>query len=355
MIVIHHSRGACGLPRHFLAGVPLSTGVSFFFVLSGFILMYVHPQLESRTAVVRFIITRFARIWPAHFFTFVLVVLLGLHELSASMGVAITAANIAMVHAWAPAKAWFFSYNAVSWSISTEFFFYGAFPFLLVGFGRNWGWKLLFAVAMVVGLIAYCSAFHIPSPNDTSPLEINRAGLLYISPLARIAEFILGMVAQLFWSRWRVGRSLSLATGTFVEMVCLALCAGFILLLPDKQPLNNSYWGVASAYIRNAGAAPAFALIIIVFASNRGLFSRLFSTHILCFLGEISFSIYLLHQIFLRWIEEHTALADRWNSTGAIGYALFWLVLIGASWLVWLSIERPGRRLLLRLAPPPAA
>ena len=41
-------------------------GVSFFFVLSGFILTYAYPTLPDAEAVRRFWVARFARLWPVH-------------------------------------------------------------------------------------------------------------------------------------------------------------------------------------------------------------------------------------------------------------------------------------------------
>lgn len=64
-IVIHHSRGLFFTPEA-LAPYPLDIGVSLFFVLSGFILTYVHPKLPTRHDIYRFYIARFARIWPVH-------------------------------------------------------------------------------------------------------------------------------------------------------------------------------------------------------------------------------------------------------------------------------------------------
>lgn len=87
--------------------------------------------------------------------------------------------------------------------------------------------------------------------------------------------------------------------------------------------------------------------------AERGLFSKFFSTGALVLLGAISFSIYLLHQIFLRWIGAHAGLSQRLDAVGFPLFALFLLAVLAAAWLSWKYIERPGRQLLLRLVPAP--
>jgi peptidoglycan/LPS O-acetylase OafA/YrhL len=64
-IVLHHLRGPL-LPNDAFAAWPLDNAVSFFFVLSGFILAYTYPKLERPGAVRDFFVARIARIWPVH-------------------------------------------------------------------------------------------------------------------------------------------------------------------------------------------------------------------------------------------------------------------------------------------------
>ena len=86
MIVLHHSRGVSLLPTNTaFFGLELYQAVAFFFVLSGFILTYVYPKFDSWNDRGRFLFARFARIWPAHVASFILLVLLMLH-CSASAG-----------------------------------------------------------------------------------------------------------------------------------------------------------------------------------------------------------------------------------------------------------------------------
>src|SRR5947207_495509 len=129
MIVLYHSDPSFGKydPFAFL-GKGKGQAVSFFFVLSGFILSYVYPSLTSLDDVRRFLVARLARIWPGHLFASLLVLILIPHDSwigvtgSTTHGIRKVLANICMVQAWVPKRGYFFAFNSPSWSISTEFF-----------------------------------------------------------------------------------------------------------------------------------------------------------------------------------------------------------------------------------------
>jgi peptidoglycan/LPS O-acetylase OafA/YrhL len=73
MIVVFHSVNAFRVWDNAKIPFPLGQGVSFFFVLSGFILTYVYPSVGGGRGIRDFYVARIARIWPAHFVTFLLV------------------------------------------------------------------------------------------------------------------------------------------------------------------------------------------------------------------------------------------------------------------------------------------
>jgi peptidoglycan/LPS O-acetylase OafA/YrhL len=62
--VVHHSSGNFGIPHGVAGRFLLDQAVSFFFVLSGFILTYVYPKLETWEARGKFWLARFGRVWP---------------------------------------------------------------------------------------------------------------------------------------------------------------------------------------------------------------------------------------------------------------------------------------------------
>ena len=115
-VFVHHTRGHFGLPKSVF---PLgAAGVSFFFVLSGFILTYVYyDRLKTRAEIWRFYFTRWARIWPLHIVTLVLFLFVVQNSLGEEPWKVIGSALL--VQSWIPNFEWVFAGNGVSWSIST--------------------------------------------------------------------------------------------------------------------------------------------------------------------------------------------------------------------------------------------
>src|SRR3954469_3132944 len=135
-------------------------GVSFFFVLSGFILVYTYAGKQVNTG--DFWRARFARVYPAYAFAllismpFFLFAVRHFNEIKLpfmafeAAHVKLTAAlEILLLQAWVPPAA--LSWNPVGWSLSVEAFFYLLFPLLLLPYTRL-SRKALFAVIIACWL-----------------------------------------------------------------------------------------------------------------------------------------------------------------------------------------------------------
>ena len=333
-IVVHHSRGAF-LDVDFVDSIPFDQGVSLFFVLSGFILLYKYPSLPSWAVVRSFWIARFARIWPLHALTMVAAIPLALPVL-ASPDAAVL--NLALLHGWVPSYVYYFSFNAVSWSISTEVGFYALFPLLVVNFERTWWWKLLGSAMLLVTLIVLCQWLAVP-PFSLENHGISSHGLLDINPLARLFEFVLGMTIALAW-RFRPALGDGVLLWTIAELVVLILVAWSVMrgtgLLYDYIKLSPL--PVASEWSVFGSSCIAFGLMIFVFASGTGLISRALSIAPLVFLGEASYALYLVHQLMISAYVTNYGTAIGWLSFSAFTGAV-----ILVSSIAYLAVERPAR------------
>jgi peptidoglycan/LPS O-acetylase OafA/YrhL len=254
-------------------------------------------------------------------------------------------ANIALVHAWAPEAGFFFSYNAVSWSISTELGFYLFFPLLIVGFAKSWWWKLTGALALALGTIVVCKALNIPSYPHHGVVTM---GIFEISPLGRIFEFVLGMTAALFWLSWLRHIRVPVVLGTVLEIGAIFFVFENVQLNSWPAPLAVQYGepGVDWLFMSWTPALPS-AFLIMVMASRVGWLGQWLSTKPLVFLGEISFSIYLTHHILLRAF----VAAGLGSHLGTLAIPVYILSVLGLSTLIWLAVERPARAFIVRLWP----
>jgi peptidoglycan/LPS O-acetylase OafA/YrhL len=162
-------------------------GVSFFFILSGFILTHVYrSQIDgSRKENKKFFIARFARIYPLHFATFLIAVPLMFWGQEIDLrGCLIGLSNATLTQSYVPIKELYFSFNGPSWSVSCEVFFYLCFPFLL-GFFNKIG-KLKYYLTAVSALAILILPHFIAIQWQH--------GLFYINQIFRVVDFILGMV-----------------------------------------------------------------------------------------------------------------------------------------------------------------
>jgi peptidoglycan/LPS O-acetylase OafA/YrhL len=347
MIVVHHSTssGLFGFNDAQTQPSRLEQGVSFFFVLSGFILAFVYPKLESWPEIRSFWVARIARVWPALAFTFFLAFWL----LSLDWNTPVAIANLAMVNAWIPLQNYYYSYNSPSWSISTEFFFYLAFPFLIYQRNKKRLAKLGMSFCLLLTIFFLSNLMQAKTLGDFDDY-FAKTGLLYISPITRIFEFIFGMFVFSVWNKNRHATSWTQTRATFYEIGSAICVVASIYLAPLLGELMYSTFNekAASYWLTFGGSTFAFGLLIYVMAKSKGLVSALLCHPILILLGEISFSLYLLHQIFLRYL--HTNFIAFPAMTGVVLNAFFWLFLLLASYLTWIFVEMPFRQLIINQA-----
>lgn len=369
-IVVYHSRGHFGIPTDFLSPFVLDQGVSFFFVLSGFILSLVYgeklkeggPGASRRLEdVLAFIVARFARIWPLHMATLVLVAFLLPEKWNHDLSPVNLLASLCLLQSWIPINDVSFAFNGVSWSLSAELFFYLSFPFLIVGYEKNWLRNSLIACFLMLSLAGLCAIFALPEQAGSS---VSMHELMYVNPLSRVFEFSLGIAAYALARRLHlkfrlyetgVGGS-AFKTSLIFTLLELAVL-GLVLWVTYRSSRISSFMANAMDSLLSGLAAPLntwfmhggsvalfFALLIVVFSFGRGLASKVLSLPLMVYLGEISFSVYLSHRLLLHYYYNHFATVD-----GVVPIAVYWLVLLSVSHLLYVFVECPCRSLIVGL------
>lgn len=350
-IVIGHAHGIFGS-----AGIAttfaLQQGVSIFFVLSGFILAYSYPKLSNLQEVGRFLLARFARLWPLHITAIILLVFLIPMDKAGYMvrnhQYAMVVLNLLLLQSWTLLKNMSLSLNGVAWSISVEIFFYLAFPLLLWRWRQNWPLKIILALAFLVMCIV--TGNHLNLTSDDNYPGFSLFGLIYTNPLARIFEFTMGIATYFLFVRLKpLAEDLRLIEATFLEAVTVVLAVASMWLTPilAYQPGVLKVVGMAGGrWICGSGTFLLFSLLILTIAFQRGLISRFLAHPVMVLLGEISFAVYLTHTIVLQVFSNYTSVLLDYPTLGLIAY---WATVLLLAYLLFSIIEQPCRRAIVSL------
>jgi peptidoglycan/LPS O-acetylase OafA/YrhL len=315
-----------------------NAGVSFFYVLSGFILYYNYAELKDRGF---FWVARFARIWPIHLATALLAIatipwrnLLG----HASWPVTLPA-NLLLLHAWLPFKGSALSYNGVSWSLSVAAFFSLTFPWLLVALNRR-GAPVLVTSAFALGFILVLIATMFFPQNAEFVGRFNPAGRLF--------EFVLGMATGRWWMQ---GAAPTASDGMWlVREFALAILSVVLMIGVPAAIHLSGFDNALTQWLGSAIEAVCFAALIWVYARQSGLISKALSQRWLAWFGEISFSVYMCHQIVLKWLligpENEKVITD--TTKVAVLFTEYLLITIALSAALFYAIETPARHAIVR-------
>lgn len=351
-VVVHHGADFGLIPAAALQRLDLSQGVTFFFVLSGFVLTYSYG--EGPLAVRRFYWSRLARIWPAAAASILLVPLLlpralylpssagGWHEL----GVLLLC--LLLLQAMVPIPDFYFAYNAVTWSVSVEAVFYLLFPLLLVAVRRHWQLTLALVALLGLALVGLAAGLQL---QDFSPNRLGSPGwhgLIYIHPLARLGEFVLGMLAaRLFVSPLGRGWRAGLKRWRWSGWLEVAGVMGLFLFNVGLQSLLLAWSIPLSLLMRHWLGAAGLAGLILFLACEAGGLSRGLRWAPLVLLGEISYSLYLVHRLVMQGAVSAHPLALAWIPTG-MRFPAVLLASLVISFASWQWLEKPVRLCWLR-------
>jgi peptidoglycan/LPS O-acetylase OafA/YrhL len=295
-----------------------------FFVLSGFVLAHNYAarfQHLSVREVVRFWALRLARIYPVHLVTLLIVAaMVGVADL---VGFSLTDAgytardfvlNLFLVHTWVPEFR--LNWNYPSWSISSEWFAYLAFPlaasWLLPRVGtplRAWG----LGVVCVVGTFAV----YLRGPFPFREL------------VCVIPTFFAGAaIHATTWNRFTATSVAARILPNILTVVCIVAC-----FVPGEMSVVLLLLGL-------------FGLVwSLVRVADRP--TRIWVVPGFVFLGEVSYSLYMTHTLAQKVLYKllPTRRFEDDSVVLKLGVASIYLLLIVMCCLaMYYFVEQPSRR-----------
>ncbi len=303
--------------------------VSYFFALSGFIMMYAYYQPTEKIDVKAFLKARFARIYPLYFLSFLCVLFaMFIFNESKPKGISIILQGLCL-QAWKPGIS--MEINYVSWSIAVELLFYLVFPFLL----NYWQKKSLVTILLQAFTFWVLSlSFHVwLAKHLSSPERFNVGQFIAFFPPWHLNSFILGSAAALLFIK-------VLNPSKYVKFFSNSLLLGSLILLYIlfiKQPITLGF-------LTNGGMIPVFLLLIVGLALNKGIIARILSFKPLVWLGEISFGFYLWQFFIYLFFAEF--IKDYCGNLNTAQFYLYIIILIAISALSYHLFELPFRKYL---------
>ncbi|WP_126357431.1 acyltransferase family protein [Cedecea lapagei] len=251
-------------------------GVTVFFILSGFVMIYSSQDKKTST---EFFINRISRIYPAYLFFIIVSFFIGggmsiFHYADKAHGFITSLLFLPSVVVNAPAYIDFNTPSAVRWTLNYEMFFYLLFGLSL--FFKRQSVALLSMFAIILIAIPAASGF-IPTA-DVSGYGYTSIALAFITnPI--MYQFITGVIVGLTYKK--IDSLLSEPVKKIILIVSVVLVLYFCFYLDfNNHGLKSSGW--------------IMLLFFTAVVLNRGWLDP-FIPAVFIYLGEISFSIYLLH------------------------------------------------------------
>jgi peptidoglycan/LPS O-acetylase OafA/YrhL len=329
----------------------LEVGMELFFVLSGFVIHYNYAnvgRLPNSQNLARFYIARFARIYPLY------VLFLALQHALYGGDLRATAFFLGMTQSWVfiilggvPLIGHLSAF--VTWSISTEWFFYCLYPIVawLLAMTRHRLTAALVLVALaLLGLVqAVFLYLHDEQINAFAQAVWGPPGnafygwLIDLSPVGRLPSFLIGVAtAHVFIARYSqpVGES-----ERRLGIVALTLALACAVSMCGVQSVGNRYVNSIAVFVYSL----SIAVTIFCCARYRSLFSRALSVPLLIACGNASYSIYLFHLSIL----EVTRVRDviPWASYNVlyvgVRFAAAALITVAFSMIMYRVYEAPAR------------
>lgn len=289
-----------------------NVAVSFFYVLSGFVIYYTYQHYNSVNLVL-FFKKRLKRIYPAYFLALLLTLLIKSFYWNEFL------LSLMMIQTWVPGKSLIL--NNPGWSLSNEMVFYFTFPLILPFFQNT---KVFKYKMVVVSLIWFLSQIIYLI------YLVKESNYYMYLPILHFNSFLIGILTAVFFKNRKIQIKYSILSKLIVLVL---ICTSFFVF-------NNKM-------LHNGLLAPLFGLLIYLIAVSKDKMTILFSGKTFQFLGEISYSIYIFQfPVWLFWSDYRISkylFIDKGISED-FKFSIRFFILILLSIIVFYAIELPLKK-----------
>lgn len=255
-------------------------GVDLFFVLSGFIITFIHHQdIGKKTKSVSYLIKRFARIYPTYWA--VNMIIIPLHFLFPQFGAGDETNPYKIINSVLLLPQTQAPIIHAAWSLTNEVYFYLMFGLLIfIGFRRI----LPLIILIIIG--TFLESFFFLRGTD-----------VFLDPYVKLIfsyyniEFLLGCLSAYLVTKYKIKQRKTLLLSGIIIFLLMIVYERF---KGDVESLRVYVYGIPSFLIITALSSSELNNLLQI---PKKLFPRL-----LVFLGDASFSIYITHQLLISGI-----------------------------------------------------
>ena len=290
------------------------SGVDLFFLLSGYLIYSV--LASGKSTLWQFLVRRAQRIYPTFLVVFVIYAAIEFTQPDSKLPSGGTTLYLLKNLLLLPGVFAIRPLITVAWSLSYEIFYYLAIPALYHALRlRRWtpAARLLLFVAAAGGYAALCFLFW--------PVRIPA---LALNPFqhVRMIMFAAGIILYELLTAFRAG---SRVRPAFDYLATAGVLLAFALILTNLRRQHFAVWDAAALFV-------AFSALAISCFGGAGFLAGAFSWTPLRWLGNISYSYYLVHAFVL-----HIVRLAMFRFIPAPSAAMIWLLLPAAFAATWIG------------------
>jgi len=264
-------------------------GVTIFFVLSGFLITYRYSDLEN-FSFKKYMVNRFARIYPMYFILTTLTFLFLFIQNNFSFKLYLL--NITFLRGFFdPIK---FSGIGQGWSLTVEETFYILAPLFFIILKKNIRYILIInfvLIMMGISLVSIFSHFHFYGFFSSYKFMFDHTFF------GRCTEFIIGMLLAVFIKKYNY--QIKYKYFTVLGSIIIGFC---IWGLSHIRATGNSEISTSINRVINTLILPLFGIAILFYGllTEKTLISNFLGSKFMVLLGKSSYIFYLIHKGVIR-------------------------------------------------------
>jgi peptidoglycan/LPS O-acetylase OafA/YrhL len=337
MVFCHHYIGTCGTGIFFSFVKEFYTGVTIFFVLSGFLIYYRYSESVTlkKDFLINYFKNRFARIYPVYFLIVGITSLLYIYgQTRSNIGNQLLLIFLQLTFIRGFSDVYKFIGVGQGWTLTVEECFYSLFP-LLISLIKKWGFMATLLGVYIAGILLTGLGMFVNSHGFFSPPEF----VLNYTFFGRVAEFFSGM----YLAKIVLAKGIQQPQNQFPKFTILGLAGivgGIFLMSRFEETCTYGTFYPGGIIVNNLILPIYISTMFYGLINERSIIQKFLGNGVMVLFGKTSYVFYLIHVGVLQFILE-----DFVTSNPLIIFILMNLFAVG----IYMAIEEPLRKSIRRI------